>query len=266
VRRFVVPLVLIVCALIVAAFGLRRRGAQREVPAADEGPAPEPVRAPATRPQLPSEAALLRARVAELTQEIDKVKAAQAKEAAQKRRACLTGATSECPFLDQTPEELKEMARCGIVHMDMPMFDNEAQSPDGLSPEQQRMEQARVAVGGRVRSEMQALYREAGLGERAPESIADLTEMLERFAHQPDQPDVLRQIARERAGAPPPPEEQLRSIAQRYWRLRAEAGDWYEGALAKHLGAARAHALRTGENGWAMRAIYSGQCEGDAGQ
>jgi hypothetical protein len=236
----------------------RRSSSQPAVAADDRGDRPS---APVSKkPPALNENALLRARVAELTAEIEQVKAAQAKEQVAKKRDCLTSATSDCPFLDPTPEELREMARCGIVHIDVPNFDREPEAGEPLTAEQQRIEEARVAVGDRMRGELQAIYREAGLPQPMPGAIAELSEALEKIAR-PEQADVLRQIARERAGAAPPSAIEQQTLAQRFFRLRAGVGDRYESALAKHLGAERAHALRLETNGWPMRAVYTGVCE-----
>jgi hypothetical protein len=213
--------------------------------------------APAQKPSVPEfdERPALRAQIDELMKERE----ARKKE---EERKCITSVSSTCPFLTPSQDVLREMAKCAVVRADMPLPPS-ADSPEQATspPELGEIDrQFWLEQGERLKS----LHREIVGKPQAPDSVASLLEELQRAIPVDVTEKIHRVIARERAGlvSPPQPHELARRpAAERFWRLRLELGDDYEDALARKLGAERARTLRAEHDGWAGRAVFTGQCE-----
>lgn len=267
-RRWLIVGALALVAMMAAALLLRRRPPRRAQGEGEEPSSTEPAPARARRPPRFDESSAPRAKGAELDAGLEQVRAAQAKARRDEERACLTSVSDKCQFLDPSPEALADMARCGILRIDLPDLDATEARPDEqghVSDEAEAMAQATREVNGVVRDELRGLHADLGLaGDPAPK-LSDLLEAIETGLPRADGPDIRRRIARERAGLDSPPAT-LTDPTERYWRLRASIGDQYEQALANKVGSARARALRKAHDGWAQRGIYVGQCQGDGGR
>jgi hypothetical protein len=261
---FLVAVALI--ALVLVGLRLRRRPAREPDQESDDAPAETARPVSQRKPPRFDETAALRGQVAELTAKLNKVREEEERAKKQKERDCLTSVTSECPFLDPTPGELLEMARCGILRTDAPNLEfDEPDEQEKADPEARVMAQAKRELSGRVRDELRRLHADLGLAGQPAASMHDLMEAIEHGLARADGPDIRRQIARERAGLASPPATPSEAPAERFWRLKAGLGDEYEAALAAKLGPARAHALRRAGNGWSFRGVYAGSCPGDGG-
>ncbi|MCA9637102.1 MAG: hypothetical protein KC420_13840 [Myxococcales bacterium] len=204
-------------------------------------------------------------------------------EASREARRCAGRISSdeECPFLQPSPEVLREMARCAQVRTDVPPgllgdqpfhVDPELRS---LAQVTEAEERAIAEVGTRVRGELRAeiepLFVELGLaGEPDAMSVEAMVEAIqarrvvgpideERLARLAEGEAARRAIARARAGLDPG--ESPSTPTARLEFLLAELGDRYERALASELGAERAGELRAAADGWGQRGVAGGRCE-----
>jgi hypothetical protein len=264
------PWLVLAAVALIAVVGLglllRRKPAP---PAAEPEVEVEEPAAPTRKPPRFDDSKALRQQVAELSAKLDQVNADKARAAKEKERACLTSVTADCPFLDPTPEALAEMARCGIVRMDMPdleFAELPSEEEARTDPEALAVAQARRELSGRVRDELRTLHADLGLAGDPPMKVRDFMEAIENGLARADAPAIRRQIARERAGLAAPPPADSQGPADRFWRLKAGLGDEYESLLAGKLSPARARAMRKAGNGWPFRGVYTGSCEGDGGR
>src|SRR5205814_3501697 len=119
---------------------------------------------------------------------------------------CLGNLSPDCPFLAKSGEMLREMARCGIVHFDMPLFDEAAEGkPTDMTkrdPEIAVIEGETQALASAVRTELQSLYRALKPGARAPSAIQTLNQEIANELDSFESGAALRRISRERAGLP----------------------------------------------------------------
>lgn len=184
----------------------------------------------------------------------------------------------ECPFLQPSPEVLREMARCAQFRADIPpgllgdqpfRVDPELRSLAQVTEDEER---ALAAASARIRDELRAeiapLFVELGLvGEPDAMTVASMVDAIqerrvvgpldmERLA---ERNAARRAISRERAGLDPG--EIPSTPAARLEFLVAELGDRFERALARELGADRALELRMATDGWGDRGVFAGQCE-----
>jgi hypothetical protein len=197
----------------------------------------------------------LRAQIDELMKERE----ARKKE---EERKCITSVSSTCPFLTPSQDVLREMAKCAVVRADMPLPPSEDSPEQATSPPElgEIDRQFWLEQGERLKS----LHREIVGKRQVPETVASLLEEIQRAIPMDLTVTIHRAIARERAGLVNPPQPQElggRPAAERFWRLRLELGDEYEDSLARKLGAERARTLRAEHDGWAGKAVFTGQCE-----
>ena len=210
------------------------------------------------KPSVPvfDERPALRAKIEELEKEREAEKRT-------KERECVTSVSSNCPFLTPSQDILREMAKCAVVRADMPM------PPTADSPETEGSSPPEVAEVSRPfwqekHEQLKLLHREIVGKPQAPENLGGLLEEVQRAIPVAVTEEIHRTIARERAGlanSPTPRDLPNRPAAERFWRIRLSLGDDFEDLLARRIGAQRARALRAERDGWAGKAVFTGQCE-----
>lgn len=200
-----------------------------------------------------------------LRHRIDELTSEREAERRNKERKCGTIVSSECPFLNPSKDTLLEMARCGVVKFDLPLPDESNASDAG---QRSQVDELKRQFWDRRRNELLSILRQLGQDPGSVQNVEALEEAVEKVISPATTEEVQRRIAREKAGLLPvlgPSEVTSAPPAERYWRSVTSLGDDYEAYLAGTLGAARAHELRTEGDGWPVKKLYSGKCEGDAG-
>jgi hypothetical protein len=174
------------------------------------------------------------------------------------------------PWFDPSPELLAEWVKDCRVRMDLPpVFES---APFSIGPEEAAelgvateeidgvntaLRELHDAWHARVR----ALYIEAtGDAEGADRlSPTAMGEEIEDKAAPGEAQQIRGKLARERAGLEPVPTNLAGTTPlERYFRGLAALGEETEQALAKHIGADRAHALRAKNDGWGHKSEYAG--------
>lgn len=214
-----------------------------DVPVAARRPALEPISAPDLEAQRLSEA----------------------------KRCARTGGDATCSFLDPSPDELREMARCGTVKIDYPdgllsdgpfkLNESLARAASVDASERERIEKATEEFRAGLKQQLVPILREFGVDDEAI-ATATLKEAVETIQAR----EVLdqlyaarRELARGRAGlasvgAP-------RSPTERFEHIFVTLGDTYLSSLARTLGAERAADLRSVGDGWGASIIASVPCD-----
>jgi hypothetical protein len=215
------------------------------------------------RPPVFDETPVLRKRIEDLSAELDRQKH-------EREIRCMTTLNDkDCPFLSPSSEMLRGMARCAIVRIDMPNLSAAMEGALGwtvLPPnEQAAVKSAASAFTEEVVHELQELHQAAGGGVTPSTNVNELLSKVETLVTTDPNAggEVLRAIAKERAGISlPPPPGKVRALPpiERFWRFRASLGDGFERSLAKFLGPARAHELREDRDGWPLKESYAGEC------
>lgn len=207
-------------------------------------------------------------------------------EAERVRKCARSAGSPECSTVDPEPAVLEEMARCGTLKNDRPAFIDRKTS-DGYAPSKKLaslvdLSDEEVATITRVNEEfteqwsrdLQGIVADLNDGKAQPipqgappwAIVSSFTSVLGSSALDEESAKIRRQIAQERAGLAPPPENfDALDPYVRYLRLRAGVGDRYEAALGEAIGADRAHELRVAQDGWGMKSVHSGRCPGEAG-
>jgi hypothetical protein len=214
---------------------------------------------PTMRKNLPpafDESAGLRAKVEQLTKERE----------AEKRTAalkCATTISSSCPFLSPSTEILREMARCGVVRMDLP-------SPprsDGEPPSE--VDDVTRRFWAQTHESFGEFHRELVKGVDVPKDFDKLVMEIQSSISPQATIEITRRIARERAGLEPQPRPQeiaLLATPERFWRRLVDLGDQYEMMLAQTIGPARAKSLRAERDGWSRQQLHAGPCDPAQGE
>ncbi len=162
--------------------------------------------------------------------------------------------------IDPSPEQLQEMAKNCEVNVDMPsdlsgtpadMSDKTA-AKYGLSPsERTSFDQATKTFGAAAGAQLAAFYTQV-TGKPVDPAMTSHA-MIEIISGTIGaQGAAARQhIAQQRAGiATTPSDWTQQSVADQYEHWFSGLGDAFEDAVGAQLGAARAHALRSVNNGW----------------
>jgi hypothetical protein len=175
----------------------------------------------------------------------------------------LTGGQSpDCAFLEPDEETLLEMARCGIARLDAPMLGPPGSNVDafqrdwldraGVSEaEHERLKQAVTAFRTQQRERWADLAVTAGIDRSWAEATTPLV-IVSRIATEFEEDQVaaaMRRVARERAGLDPTGDV-VPATLDAAVRLRVDAGDAFEAAIAEVVGEARAAELRAVDDGW----------------
>lgn len=174
------------------------------------------------------------------------------------------------PWFDPGEDTLKAFAAECRVRFDLPPIQGvtprelsaDEASALGLSQsERAKANRALAAMHARFVEEVRALYIEA-TGDEAGADVLSPSAMGSEIRDKSlpgERGRVQQQIARERAGiAPAPRSLQGTSVAERYMRFLASAGDDLEVLLANELGPERARQLREENGGWGKRMEMAG--------
>jgi hypothetical protein len=174
------------------------------------------------------------------------------------RLGCATSLSQDCPFLQTSPEALRQMARCGAIKVDLPILS--ADSYDVAEAERPALAAAIEEFQTTTRARLASLHLGPDGQVRPGQDLTRDLLMLEAELD-PDESDrVLREIAQERAGLKPAPTSDGGSPIEIYWRLKSGLGDAFERAVASGLGRERARALRQKDDGWAAKSYRGGEC------
>lgn len=159
--------------------------------------------------------------------------------------------SDEVTYFNLSRQEQLELARNCDVRSDIPgSLSKQAAEDLGMSPDEHAIYDRVLA---QWRSEHHAreiaLYREVA-GEDPPSHPSAMIEALLKTAT-PEDRELPRKIAEERAGlrAPPDADDAL-GLYERHMRLSTGQGDEFEQRLARELGAGRARELRAAGDGW----------------
>jgi hypothetical protein len=172
------------------------------------------------------------------------------------------GQSPDCAFLEPDAETLLEMARCGIARLDAPMLGPPGSNVDafqrdwldraGVSEaEHERLKQAATAFRAQQRERWADLAVTAGIDRSWAEATTPLV-IVSRIAAEFEEDQVaaaMRRVAGERAGLEPTGDA-VPAILDAAVRLRVDAGDAFEAAIAEVVGEARAAELRAVDDGW----------------
>ncbi len=168
-------------------------------------------------------------------------------------------------FLNPSPEELREMAKECRLRWDAPSL--KARTPSIPSPEKLKelnltqdeaevMAEVHQAFVAESLEKLRAIYV-AATGDTenarvlAPEALEQ--EVLDKSSEDSIK-RAYQRVSQERAGlAAPPADTTGMTPAERLIRFNTGLGDAYERALADKLGAAKAHELRSKNDGWGSR-------------
>ncbi len=168
----------------------------------------------------------------------------------------------ECSFLEPDDETLQEMARCGIARYERPQM---AQPQAGIDAfpakwreaagvtdaEHERLEAAAAGFAKRAREQWADLAASVGIDRQWAQTSAPVvvsTRIVAEF-DEDQYASAIDALARERAGWEPSGDK-LPEPLQAAVRMRLEAGDAYEAALADAVGEGRAAELRAAADGW----------------
>jgi hypothetical protein len=166
--------------------------------------------------------------------------------------------TGELSYFGMPQAELEAMARHCDVRTDYPVRLAEQDVEDLGLDEAERAAWDRAIAG--FAAQEQQLYREL-LREVAPDTpdldtldLASVRKLLTRSvagARAPEDEELQRAVAEERAGLREPPSDaSALSAWNRYNRLRFNAGDRFAALLGDELGDERAEELRRAMGGW----------------
>jgi hypothetical protein len=172
--------------------------------------------------------------------------------------SCQGEISARCPFLQTSPELLREMARCGAVRFDMPTMNVAAYRVDD------REKELIAAVIDDYKAKSARELGDVAASLAVPVSnekdLFETMRSVESTMNAVDSDQALRQLAKERAGLRPVGTPGTGAPAERYWRFKADLGDRFEQALAAQLGAYRARQLRQMKDGWPMKSVVTGEC------
>ncbi|HFE46810.1 MAG TPA: hypothetical protein ENJ18_15190 [Nannocystis exedens] len=188
-------------------------------------------------------------------------------------RRCATAISPDCGFLDPSPEELTEMARCATVKSDYPSglitddangfpLSKKAADAAGLTAtEKDKTLRATNEFQKTVQADLREILR--GL-DGSPDQIDSLTSaqlvaLIRKHSVPQEIRDTRKSIARARAGQDPLPPP--KTPTEQFEQLIANLGNAYEARLAEELGSARAAELRAIDDGWGNRFVSSGRCD-----
>jgi hypothetical protein len=205
----------------------------------------------ATAPHF-DDAFLLRSEIDDLRRELDQTRALQAQK-------CLARFSAGCPFLSPSSAELRAMARCGIVHFDMPDLSQVQSAGSANEAEMRAIREVNQATERNLTAELRRIAEEMRLPPNPSATVDDLVAAIEGALPTVESDAIFKQIAQQRAGLSPRPVEEGGSPAQRFWRLRSNVGANYENDLALRIGADRAKQLHEEHDGWPLRSVY-GDC------
>ena len=175
-------------------------------------------------------------------------------------------------WTDPSPEELRELAKCGRILVDSPEFVSGGEFfPRGHVIEAAGLTEAEAnryaALAEGFFDQMGPKYAELALELGVPEDYvrrlnpAELRGIVSSVIDADAYRSMWQTIANERAelSAPPPPEEQ--STAERAIRLDYGLGAGFQRALAEEFGADAAHEMRAAGGGWMSKSSMSnGEC------
>lgn len=197
------------------------------------------------------------------------------REAAAKAKRCATQSRGGgCEFLEPDQATLDEMARCAAVRVDHPGFLDNVESPEvggyagslGITDpgEVEALQAAADAHYEEYNSALRDLFVSLGGDPKLAEEASAAT-MNSYIADQLDRElmaAVQRQVAQERAGQSELPADPSQlPLEEQAFRLQAELGNRFEQHVAEHLGAERARALRSRNDGWpGSTSVSSGNC------
>jgi hypothetical protein len=173
---------------------------------------------------------------------------------------------------DPTPEDLRELAKCGRLLYDTPEFvvggDPYPRAAlveaAGLSEaDAERYATLANAFNDDMRRQPVGLAGELDLPDALVErmSMPQLFALVDAVVPDDLRTPTLRAVANERAGLATPPTEQ--SAGERALRLQFDVGNAFEERLARELGPEVAHELRRTDGGWASKTSLGGDCEGE---
>ena len=188
---------------------------------------------------------------------------------------CAAKPGQDCAFVDPSPDDLDELARCGMVRYEAPaalgdpaqgsIFDEAWVDQAELTGHE--LEVLREVAGelrDALRAEAVALALQAGM-ERdwADESATYIILGMVQAEDDELNQQALTTIAQERAGALPAPTSlEGRPPVERAARLVTGVGNRFEAAVAKRLGEARAAELRRLGDGWpGERGTIGNRCQ-----
>jgi hypothetical protein len=117
-------------------------------------------------------------------------------------------------------------------------------------------------LNAQVMTDLRALYVEvtgdvAGAATLTPQSMAQ--EVLDK-SPEPLLRDAAWRLSRERAGLLTPSSASTVSPVERLLRMIVSLGDTFERQLGQAIGAERAHAVRTEQDGWDTRSMTAPGC------
>lgn len=188
------------------------------------------------------------------------------------RRECAQGRRADCEFLDNSPEFLQELAKCGAVWFDVPsiLMNGESLADGKIADVAELTDSEKSTIREVERRFLTEFLSEL---ERIGEHVDVWTDDGDKtfFGRDPTRPDpefnrIRKSVSLERAGIKDPLMDfsQL-SPRERYWRMVFSLGDQFEEQLSGEIGAMRARELRTVEDGFYKRAKMSGGCYLDDG-
>ncbi len=179
-------------------------------------------------------------------------------------------------WVDPTPEELADLAKeCG-VKIDLPAIfrgqpmqvSSETAEALGITPEElAQVNQVFVDLAASWHARVRALYIEATGDVQGADQLSShgMGEELQDKAIPGEQQALQRKLSYERAGLLKPPTDLSKaSPYERYFRSFAALGEEAERLIAARIGAEKAHALRTQNNGWPMKMGIAG-CADESG-
>jgi len=190
-------------------------------------------------------------------------------------KACaLSRGDEDCPFLEPDDETLNEMARCGIARLEVPSLPTLGSKADvfpakwretaGVTDaEHELLEKTAQKFAADLQRQWVDLAERVGVDRKWAETSPPVVVSSRIFAEfdEDQAASAIERIARERAGWEPK-DEDIPETLEAAVRLRVEAGDAYEAAIAEALGPERAAELRASGDGWpGAHAATGNQCE-----